>query len=98
MRIATGLCLSEVCEHLGLGASWEPALEGLLSAPDAGHNWTVGAIEQWRRRLLAVFDDLTVTDLRAIADAARPAHHAPVLPRADPRLEPLALTVAVAMA
>jgi hypothetical protein len=90
--------LTSVCHELGVAPSWGPVLERLLPGPDAGRGWSAGALQQWRRRLLSAFDNLTAADLRAVADAARPGRSAPVSSRLRPRVETLALTVAVAIA
>lgn len=98
MAEGTNGALTGVCHELGVAPSWGPVLERLLPEPDPGGGWSAGALQQWRRRLLSAFDDLTVADLRAVADAARPGRSAPVSSRRRPRVETLALTVAVAMA
>jgi hypothetical protein len=92
-----GLDLKQTCRTLGLGQRWVAVLERHLPETDVGRRWRPEAVDAWRRRRLTSFDALTVSDLRAVADAARPARATAVAGRTAPHVNALALTVALAM-
>ena len=92
-----GLDLEHVCRTLGLGPPWGPVLERHLPVPSQGGRWSTEAVDAWRHQRLAKFDTLTVSDVRAVAEAARRQSNTPVRGRRAPHLHSLALTVAVAM-
>jgi hypothetical protein len=72
-------------------------LERHLPEPDSGCRWRPETVEVWRRRRLTTFDALKPSDMRAVADAARPERTTAVTGRTAPHLTALALTVALAM-
>ncbi|KQZ88428.1 hypothetical protein ASD62_02965 [Phycicoccus sp. Root563] len=87
----------KACALLGLGAAWAPVLAEHLGPADEDGHWAAHQVHVARRRLLTGFDEVGVADLRAIARAAT-WHRGAAGRRIPPRLQKVALTVALAAA